>query len=103
MAPRLLWTAQGRNDLIDICVAIGSDQPAAAERWLDRFEARASLLTAQPRMGVRRADIRPGLRMLVEAPYLILYRIAPDTEEGPVEVVEIVRIVDGRRELASLF
>lgn len=41
--------------------------------------------------------------MLVEAPYLILYRTDPDTDDGPVNAVEIVRIVDGRRDLAGLF
>ncbi len=35
--------------------------------------------------------------MLVERPYLILYELTPDTDEGPVELVEIVRVVDGRR------
>jgi toxin ParE1/3/4 len=41
--------------------------------------------------------------MLVEAPYLLLYRTDPDTEEGPVGAVEIVRIVDGRRDLSGMF
>jgi toxin ParE1/3/4 len=34
-------------------------------------------------------------RMLVEAPYVILYEIKPDTQDGPVHTVEIVRVVDG--------
>jgi toxin ParE1/3/4 len=75
MAPRLHWTSRARNDLIDILVSIGSERSGAVERWLKRFEARAILLTCQPRMGVRRPDIRPGLRMLVEASYPILYRV----------------------------
>ena len=41
--------------------------------------------------------------MLVEGPYLVLYETHPDTDEGPVDAVEIVRVVDGRRELAILF
>jgi toxin ParE1/3/4 len=45
----------------------------------------------------------PGCACWWKPPNLILYRIVPDTDEGPVEVVEIIRIVDGRRELASLF
>lgn len=40
--------------------------------------------------------------MLVQAPYLILYRIEPDTDEGVVALVEIVRVVDARRELTHL-
>jgi toxin ParE1/3/4 len=54
-------------------------------------------------MGVRRSDIRAAARMLVEAPYVILYETIPDSDEGPVAAVEIVRVVDGRRDLASLF
>jgi toxin ParE1/3/4 len=54
-------------------------------------------------MGVRRSDIRPSMRMLVEAPYLILYRTNPDTDEGSVGAVEIVRVVDGRRDLGGIF
>jgi len=54
-------------------------------------------------MGVRRSDIRPSMRMLVEAPYLILYRTDPDSDEGPIEAVEIIRVIDGRRDLAGLF
>jgi toxin ParE1/3/4 len=54
-------------------------------------------------MGVRRSDIRDSMRMLVESPYLILYATDPDTDEGPVNAVEIVRIVDGQRELSNLF
>jgi toxin ParE1/3/4 len=41
--------------------------------------------------------------MLIEAPYVILYETVPDTESDPVHTVEIIRIVDGRRDLTSLF
>jgi toxin ParE1/3/4 len=43
------------------------------------------------------------MRIFVEHPYLILYETHPDTDEGPVSAVEIVRIVDGRRNLKDLF
>lgn len=103
MATKLYWTNQAREDLLDIYVLIGLEQPAAAERYFDRIEAKAKLLVSQPRIGVRRPDIRDSMRMLVEAPYLILYRTEPDTDEGPVGLVEIVRVIDGRRELSHLF
>lgn len=41
--------------------------------------------------------------MLVEAPFLVLYRTVPDTDEGPLDHIEIVRVVDGRRDLATFF
>ncbi|WP_425601322.1 type II toxin-antitoxin system RelE/ParE family toxin [Bradyrhizobium ontarionense] len=48
--------------MIDIYLLIGLEQPAAAERYLDRIETRVELLRSQPRMGVRRSDIRPSMR-----------------------------------------
>jgi toxin ParE1/3/4 len=41
--------------------------------------------------------------MLVEGPYLILYETHPDSDDGGIDQVEIVRIVDGRRNLKNLF
>ena len=41
--------------------------------------------------------------MLVQVPYLILFETHPDTDEGPLDEVEIVRVVDGRRDLTKLF
>jgi toxin ParE1/3/4 len=103
MPAELIWSNQARNDLLEIYVLIGLEQPRAAERYFDRIEAKAELLRSQPRMGVRRSDIRPSMRMLVEAPYLLLYRTDPDTDEGPLRAVEIIRVIDGRRDLHSLF
>src|ERR1700753_542388 len=97
MPTELVWSNQARTDLLDIYGRIGLERAAAAERYFDRIEAKAELLRSQPRMGVRRSDLRPSMRMLVEAPYLLLYRTNPDTDEGPVEAVEIVRVIDGRR------
>jgi toxin ParE1/3/4 len=103
MPTRLTWSAQARDDLLDIYILIGLEQPASAERYFDRIEAKAELLRSHPRMGVRRSDIRPSTRMLVEHPYIILYETEPDTDEGAVNRVEIVRVVDSRRELSQLF
>ncbi|MBI1867755.1 MAG: type II toxin-antitoxin system RelE/ParE family toxin [Methylocystis sp.] len=103
MATELHWSRRAREDLLDIYVVIGLDNSVAAERIYDRLERRAKSLVDQPRLGPRRNDIRPAARMLVEGPYLILYETSPDTDVGPVESIEIVRIVDGRRDLHSLF
>ena len=102
MPIELIWSNQARADLIDIYLLIGLEQPAAAERYLDRIETRLELLRSQPRMGVRRSDIRPSVRMLVETPYVLLYRTIPDSDEGPVDAVEVVRVIDGRRNLHGL-
>jgi toxin ParE1/3/4 len=68
----------------------------------DRLEARVLALAEQPRMGPRRSDLRPTMRVLVESPYLILYETHPDSEAEPVQRVEIVRVIDSRRDVAKV-
>lgn len=99
----LFWTPQAREDLIEIYIYIGLDNPAAAERIFETVQAKAESLRNYPRLGVRRPEICPSARILVEGPYLILYETHPDSDQGVIDEVEIVRIVDGRRNLKSLF
>jgi plasmid stabilization system protein ParE len=61
------------------------------------------LLARSPRMGVRRPEIAPSARMPVEGVHLILYETHPETDEGPLETIEIVRIVHGHRDLSRIF
>jgi toxin ParE1/3/4 len=103
MAVELLWTPRAEADLLEIYTFVAMDNPAAADRLLEKLESRVDLLSHHPRLCQRRPEIRLSLRALTEWPYLILYEIHPDIDEGPVTSVEIVRIVDGRRDLCSLF
>jgi len=72
------WTRQARQDLLDIYVLIGIEQPAAAERYFNRIEAKVMLLAEHPRLGMTRPEMRSSLRVLVEEPYLIFYRTEPN-------------------------
>ena len=56
------------------------------------------ILRSFPEIGTRRNDIRRGMRMLVEGSYLLLYEYDPKKDE-----VELMAVVDGRRELSGLF
>ena len=103
MQADLVWTPKAREDLIEIYLYIGSDSPSAAERIFDQVQTKAEMLIDFPRLGVRRPDIRPSTRMLIEGPYLILDETHPDGDHEVIYEVEIVRIVDGRRNLKSLF
>jgi toxin ParE1/3/4 len=103
MIAELTWHPQAREDLLDIYVTIGFDNPEAAKQFYVTIETKAATLTHHPRLGPRRPDIRPSVRMLVVGPYLILYETHPDTDEEQVAAIEIVRVVDGRRDLTSLF
>ncbi len=94
--PQVFFTRIAREDLVAIWLHIAEDDPAAADRVLDRLDEAASHLARNPQMGPARDDIRPGLRYLVSGSYLLLYRIADDG-------IEIVRAVHGRRDLYGLF
>jgi toxin ParE1/3/4 len=100
---KVLWTPQAREDLLEIYVAIGIDNLSAAERFYTAIEDKAKLLSSNPRLGRGRPEIRPSTRLLIQDPYLILYETHPDTTEGPIREVEIVRVIDGRRDLTRLF
>ncbi|MGP4804258.1 type II toxin-antitoxin system RelE/ParE family toxin [Agrobacterium cavarae] len=103
MTAKLVWTPLARQDVKSIYLDIGKEQPRSAERYFERFRYKAGLLADHPRLGERHPEIFPSARMLVEAPYVILYETTPDTDDGDVETVEIVRVVDGRRDLQALF
>jgi plasmid stabilization system protein ParE len=47
-----------------------------------------------PDLGVSRDDIRSGMRMLIEGNYLVLYE-----HRKSETMVEIVSVIDGRRNL----
>ncbi len=102
MAIELLWTPQAEEDLLDLYYFIALDNPAAADRILARLQSGVEILTHNPRIFARRPDVRPSTRVLIEGPYLVLYEIHPDSDDGPVREVVIVRVVDGRRNLKNL-
>ena len=101
--PRLTWTPQAESDLVEIYVLIGLERPAVAERYYDRLRDKARILRDHPRLGTRLPDIGPGARIMVEHPYLLVYRIHPDDEDAPAAEVEIIRVIEGRRDLAAIF
>jgi toxin ParE1/3/4 len=103
MAANLIWRPQAREDLLLIYEFIGLDNRTAAERLFTSIEGKATLLVRHPRLGPRRPDLKPAARVLLEGPYLILYETHPNTDEGPVDEIEIVRVVDGRRDLTRPF
>lgn len=103
MPTEILWSPQALEDLMDVYVTIGLDNPEAAERVYSAIENRIGLLAEFPRLGPRRPEIAPTARLLVEGSYVVLYELHPDTAGASIDSVEIVRVVDGRRELSLLF
>ena len=103
MPAKLVWTPQARADVKKIYVDIGKEHPRSAERYFASFRRKAEMLIEHPRLGERHPAVFRTARMLVEVPYVILYETRPDADDGPVHTVEIVRVVDGRRDLSALF
>jgi toxin ParE1/3/4 len=92
--PQVRYTVRARRDLIDIWLEINDVNPTAADDLYNRLEARAEILRRFPESGPVRPDIAPEARVLVELPYLILYRIIP-------EGAQIVRVLHGARNIDS--
>jgi toxin ParE1/3/4 len=84
----IVRSARAEEDLIAIWQHIADDSETAADRQLDRIEARWQQLATYPFPGAPREDIAPGIRHLVLGDYLILYRVRGDA-------IEIVRVLHG--------
>ena len=91
------YSNAARADLVDIWLHIAADSIAAADRQIDRIEDAIARLTDFPRIGHAREDAGPGVRLLLQDSYLVLYRYR-HTEA----LVVIERIVHGRQDLTAL-
>lgn len=94
----LFVTRRAEADLRSIWRYIAYDNPAAADRILLRIDERMQILRRFPQIGALRNDIRRGMRMLVEGNYLLLYEYDSRKDE-----VDLIAVIDGRRELSGLF
>lgn len=91
----LRYTERARSDLIGIHHAISDHSQLRADMWVRRITDRCLQLVVFPLSGPVRPDIEPGARMLVIERWVAVYRLL---EDGP----QIVRIVDGARDLSRL-
>ena len=89
------YTRRAREDLLEIWEWIASDSPGGADRVYDAIEARCGSLRNHLELGRPRPEIGEGARSLVIERWIAFYRIV---EDG----VQIVRIVDGARDLSKL-
>jgi len=68
---------------------------AAAERYAAAFDEKSQTLARFPEIGRLRPEIAPNVRSTLVHPYVVFYRL-----EG--EVVQIIRILHGKRDLRSI-
>jgi toxin ParE1/3/4 len=92
---RLRRSAIAEQDLLSIWEYIATDNPAAADRMLLRFEKRFKSLLKFPYIGESQDRFRPGLRSIVEGSYVIFYEPRPDD-------IQIYRVLHGARKWEDL-
>ena len=90
----IVRNARTEDDLIAIWLHIAHDSEVAADRLLDRIEARWQQLATYPFSGAPRDDISPGIRHLVVGDYLTLYRVGDDA-------IEIIRVLHGKSKIEA--
>ena len=94
---RLRWSPESESDLLTIWHWGASHfSPEIADRHVRDIHRAALSLVVTPLIGRARNDLRAGVRELVIYPTVLFYRVRSD-------VVEVIRVVDGRRDLAALF
>jgi toxin ParE1/3/4 len=101
---RVFTKRQAEKDANEIWFYIAQDNPQAAEAFLSAIEEASYILSTTPSIGGMRYFHHPELHGLRFYPlkkfekYLMFYRTVEEEE-----VVEIVRIVHGARDLPRLF
>lgn len=84
------------RDLQNISDYFSTGDVEAGEKLLRSFNQKCQQLAQFPNIGRTYDDLQSGLRGLSLSGYIIFYRAS---DEG----IEIVRVVNGRRDLRSLF
>ncbi|MBZ0188017.1 MAG: type II toxin-antitoxin system RelE/ParE family toxin [Candidatus Obscuribacterales bacterium] len=93
---KLFITSAAELDLEEIEAHISSDNPAAADRFLQLLLSRLNLLAEMPGIGRRRNKYARGVRSIAEGNYIIVYRVKNDT-------VEVLRVLHGARDPERVF
>jgi toxin ParE1/3/4 len=94
---QLFWSPEAETDLLTIwrwgAAHFSAD---TADTHLRDIQHAARNLLEFPNVGVKRDQIVPGIRSVVVYPTVIFYRVSGAS-------IDIVRVVDGRRNLAAFF
>ena len=76
---QVVWTEQAITDLAEIETYIARDKPQAAERVAAHLVSSVEHLAEFPQLG--RQGRRPGTRELIIPPFVITYRLGPESLE----------------------
>lgn len=93
----LVWSPESEQDLLDIwAYSARTWSLEVADNRLEVINASCERLSQWPFSGRARDELRKGLRSVVVRPHVVFYRVR-DTN------VDIVRVLDGRRDLDAIF
>lgn len=95
---RVLRSVAAKADLYELWCYIAAHDDLAADRWLQKIDAAIARLAAYPGLGSTRAELPDGICAFSVKPFLILYIQQPEQRQ-----VTILRVIDARRDFASLF
>lgn len=93
---RVEQTGEAKSDLAHIWHYIALDSVGAADRLVARIDAVAHRLADMPGLGPLRTELAANLRSFPLGRYIIFYRPIP-------EGIEIIRVLHGARDIASIF
>ena len=82
------------RDLDEVWDYIARDNPAMADRLLDKIAAKCEMLERQPMIGEARPDLAANLREVHVGNYVIFYRLLTDG-------IEVVRVLHAARNVAA--
>jgi toxin ParE1/3/4 len=94
--PRIIRTETAKEDSLAIAAYIATDNPSAADRWLESLDEKLALLAASPLLGEMVEYLAPGIRRHCFGNYLIFYRPIADG-------IELHRVLHAARRIEDLF
>ena len=86
---------QAEIDLEMILGDLDQNDHAYSQRYATAFDEKSKVIGQFPEIGRPRPEIAPNLRSTLVHPYVIFYRFEAD-------VVQIIRILHGKRDLRSI-
>jgi len=96
-----VWTVVRKpkaiDDLFEIWRYLAEQGDDLADRWIDRIDEGVARLGDYPKAGRGRSALAEDLRVWPVPPYLILDRL-----DYTSQTIDILRIVDGRRDVGKL-
>lgn len=94
----LEFSPEADQDLGEIYAYIAAESQGRAQVFIERVKARCDRLKEHPLLGRVRSEIMLEIRSIPVKPVVIFYRYFRAED-----LVEITRIIDGRRDLHTIF